>query len=142
MKYAQTTAIELSENIKEIGKNACLAMCYLYCAGIDPQNEIEYLRLVNSAIKEHILEKDCTVKDADLFLKWITGRKTTVIKKTVASIKNIVEPTPVRYVAKGYGGHWVVVENEKIAFNSLANSVNVTKGEPVEARIIKWGFKV
>ena len=142
MKYAQTTAIELSENIKEIGKNACLAMCYLYCAGIDPQNEIEYLRLVNSAIKEHILEKDCTVKDADLFLKWITGRKTTVIKKTVASIKNIIEPTPVRYVAKGYSGHWVVVENGKIAFNSLANSVNVTKGEPVEARVIKWGFKI
>lgn len=142
MKYAQTTAIELSENIKEIGKNACLAMCYLYCAGIDPQNEIEYLRLVNSAIKEHILEKDCAVKDADLFLKWITGRKTTVIKKTVASIKNIIEPTPVRYVAKGYSGHWVVVENGKIAFNSLANSVNVTKGEPVEARVIKWGFKV
>jgi len=34
-----------------------------------------------------------------------------------------------------------VVENGKIVFNPLLNSLNVTKGTPVEARIIKWGIK-
>lgn len=141
MKFPQTTAAEIAENAKEIGKNSCLAMCYIYCAGIDPDNEIEYIRTVNNAINAGILEKDCTVKDAERFLMWLTGRKTAVAKKTVSDIKDIKSPTPVRYKADGMGGHWVVVEDGKIVFNSITNSLNVTKGKPVEARVIKWGIK-
>ena len=36
---------------------------------------------------------------------------------------------PVRYVYNGRG-HWVVVDNGKIVFNSLINSQCVTKGKP------------
>lgn len=142
MKFPQTTALEIADNIKEIGKNACLAMCYIYCAGVDPDNEIEYIRIVNNAIKAGIIAKDCTVKSAEQFLQWLTGRKTTVVKKTVADIKEIKQAAPVRYIADGYFGHWVVVEDGKIVFNSLVNSINVTKGKPAEARIIKWGIKI
>lgn len=142
MKFPQSTALELADNIKEIGKNGCLAMCYIFCAGIDPENEIEYLRIVNNAIKADILAKDCTVKDAEKFIQWLTGRKTSVSKKTIAGVDSIESPTPVRYRADGKEGHWVVVENGKIVFNSLANSINVAKGKPVEARIIKWGLAV
>ncbi len=142
MKFPQSTALELADNIKEIGKNGCLAMCYIFCAGIDPENEIEYLRIVNNAIKADILAKDCTVKDAEKFIQWLTGRKTSVSKKTIAEVDSIESPAPVRYRAEGKEGHWVVVENGKIVFNSLANSINVTKGKPVEARIIKWGLAV
>lgn len=141
MKFPQTTALELADNIREIGQNGCLAMCYIFCAGIDPENEIEYLRTVNNAIKANILGKDCTVKDAEKFIQWLTGRKTTVVKKSLQETSGITEPTPVRYKAEGRDGHWVVVENGKIVFNSVSNSVNVTKGKPVEARIIKWGLK-
>lgn len=141
MKYPQTTALEISENIKQIGKNGCLAMCYIYCSGINPENELEYIRLVDRAIKENILEKDCTVKSAEQFLHNLTGRKTTVVKKSFFNIAAIKEPTPVRFKADGLAGHWVVVENGKIVFNSLLNSINVTKGSPVEARFIKWGIK-
>ena len=117
-------------------------MCYIYCAGIDPDNEIEYLRIVDNAIKENILEKDCTVKDAERFLQYITGRKSTVIKRTITDINDIKDCTPIKYKADGLQGHWVVVENGKIVFNSLANSINVAKGKPTEARIIKWGLNV
>lgn len=141
MKFPQTTAAEIAENVKEIGKNSCLAMCYIYCSGIDPDNEIEYIRTVSKAIDAGILEKDCTVKDAERFLMWLTGRKTTVVKKTVTDIKEIKAPTPVRYIAGGMGGHWVVVEDGKIVFNSITNSLNVSKGKPAEARVIKWGLK-
>lgn len=142
MKFPQTTALEIADNIKEIGKNACLAMCYIYCAGIDPDNEIEYIRIVNNAIKAGIIAKDCTVTDAERFLQHITGRKTTVVKKSVFDYAHLKEPTPVRFKADGLAGHWVVVENGKIVFNSLANSINVAKGKPIEARIIKWGIKI
>lgn len=142
MKFPQTTALEIADNIKEIGKNACLAMCYIYCAGIDPDNEIEYIRIVNNAIKAGIISKDCTVKSAEQFLQWLTGRKTTVVKKSVFDYAHLKEPTPVRFKADGYSGHWVVVKDGKIVFNSLVNSINVTKGKPAEARIIKWGIKI
>ena len=141
MKYPQSIALAISDNIKEIGKNGCLAMCYIYCAGVGQENELEYIRIVNDAIKANILEKDCTVKDADAFIKWLTGRKVTVVKKNISDISQIKEPAPVRFKADGLDGHWVVVENGKIVFNSLLNSLNVTKGTPVEARIIKWGIK-
>ena len=116
-------------------------MCYIYCSGINPENELEYIRLVDRAIKQNILEKDCTVKSAEQFLHNLTGRKVTVVKKNISDISQIKEPAPVRFKADGLDGHWVVVENGKIVFNPLLNSLNVTKGTPVEARIIKWGIK-
>ena len=39
MKYPQTFAIDVAKNINAIGKYGCLAMCYLYCIGIDPEVE-------------------------------------------------------------------------------------------------------
>lgn len=141
MKHPQTTANELSENIKSIAKYGCLAMCYIYCAGIDEDNEIEYLRIVYNGIRNGILDKDCTVKDAEKFLFWITGRKVTVSKNNVQDISEIKNIAPVRFVAEGYGGHWVVVQNGKIVFNPLTDSVNVNKGKPVETRTIKWGIE-
>lgn len=116
-------------------------MCYIFCSGIDPENELEYIRIVDNAIKSGLLEKDCTVKDAEKFIQWLTGRKTSVSKKAITEISDIENPTPIRYRADDRYGHWVVVENGRIVFNSLANSINVTKGKPVEARIIKWGLK-
>lgn len=135
MKYAQTIAEEIAENCGNIGKYGCLAMCYLYCAGIDENDALEYIRLVSKAVDAGILDKDCTVLDANKFIESITGRKVTVRKKNITDIKDIEEATPVKFTNNGYS-HWVVAEHGKIVFNSLANSVCVAKGKPVEARII------
>lgn len=113
-------------------------MCYIYCASIDETNETRYFCLINEAIKNGTLDKDCTVKNADKFLYSLTGRKAVVLKKDIDALDEIKEPAPVRFVAEGYGGHWVVVKDGKIIFNPLASSINVDKGKPVEARIIKW----
>lgn len=143
MNHPQTTATELVsnyDNLKAIAKDGCLALCYVYCAGIDEENETEYLRIVDNGIKEGTIAKDCTVNDAGKFLFNLTGRRVTVLKRSVQSLSEIKDATPVRFVAKGYGGHWVVVKDGKIVFNPLVNSVNVSKGVPTEARIIKWGI--
>lgn len=141
MKCPQTTALALEKNIGQIGKNGCLAMCYIYCAGIDENDEMEYIRICDRAIKDGILSEDCAVKDADRFLEWLTGRNVKVLKKNIESIDGITEATPVRFVAEGYGGHWVVAGNGKIVFNPLLNSVNVNRGKPRESRPIKWGIR-
>lgn len=136
MKYPQTTAQVIAENCEAIGKWGCLAMCYAYCVGIQPDDEAEYIRLVSSAMDARIIDEECTVFNASAYLEWLTGRTFSVTKKDISTIENIKEATPVRYVYNGKG-HWVVVENGRIVFNSIMNSVCVTKGKPSSARIMK-----
>ena len=144
MKFPQTTAKEIAKNCQQIGENACLAMCYIFCSGIDPDDELEYIKIVNRAVNEKILDSDCTVLDADKFIKWLTGRTVSVVKKSLTTEKDfeeLKELTPVKYKYGTLPCHWVVVKNGKVVFNSLINSINVSKGKPVDARIIKWGLK-
>lgn len=119
-----------------IGKYGCLAMCYLYCMGIIPESEGEMIKHVSTAIDKGLLDEECTVLNASKLLEHFTGKKFDVIKKDITDISKITEATPVRYVY-GKNGHWVVVEDGKIVFNSIADSVCVKYGKPQTARIIK-----
>lgn len=127
MIYPQTKAIA-------IGKWGCLAMCYIYCMGIEDESEI--LKLVSKAMEKNIIDGECTVLNASKLLEFVSGKKYNVEKKAITSIKGIKSPTPVRYKTEDGPGHWVVVENGKIVFNSLLNSVQVTKGKPIDSRVI------
>lgn len=130
MQYPQTFAENVADNIKEIGKNGCLAMCYIYCVGIEP-NEEGFVQICSDAINAGKLDKDCFVTDASDFLHWLTGKRYDVTKKQYNNIEDIKGPSPVCYTYNGKC-HWVVVENGKIVFNSLINSLCVTKGKPME----------
>jgi hypothetical protein len=57
-------------------------------------------------------------------------------KVQIKDIKKIKEKTIVKFT-NGKNGHWVVVENGKVVFNSLQYSNCVEKGKATEARIIK-----
>lgn len=135
MKYPQTTAKEIGKHCENIGKYGCLAMCYLYCMGFGGE-DTDFIRLVASAIENGLLDEECTVLDAEKYINWFSGRKVTVVKKKVSNIKDIKDLTPVAYDYNGKR-HWVVVQNGKIVFNSIMNSLCVNKGKPAEARIIK-----
>lgn len=140
MNYPQTFAMEVAKNIEAIGKYGCLAMCYIYCMGIDPEKE-SYCQIVSDAMDEKLLDNECTVLDAEKFLLWLTGKRYKVSKKQYDDIKKIKEPTPVKYSYNGRS-HWVVVEKGKIVFNSLINSQCVTKGSPAKelnARVVTLG---
>lgn len=136
MRYPQTTAQEIGANCENIGKYGCLAMCYTFCMGVET-DETEYIRILSRAINNGYLDNECTVLDAEKYIEYISGRKVTVKKQKITSIENIIERTPVAFEYNN-NKHWVVVENGKIVFNSLINSVCVTKGKPAEARIIKY----
>lgn len=119
-----------------IGKYGCLAMCYMYCAGLEPS--VDFIKICSDAIDVGFLDKECSVLDAEKFLAWLTGRTFEVTKKVCMSIDTIKAPAPVRYDYNGTS-HWVVIENGQIVFDPLGmgNSICVKKGRPVTARIIK-----
>ncbi len=144
MTYPQTMALELTGNINHVAKNiqaiakyGCLAMCYLYCIGLDG-DAISYIEYVSCAMEKGYLDKDCTVLDGAKYLSFFCNEKHyKVTKQDIlnSDIKNIKEKTPVRFDYNG-NSHWVVVEKGRIVFNPLLNSVCVNKGKPVTARII------
>lgn len=132
--------------INNIGKNCCLVACYLYCMGIDPDNDLEYYRLTRDAIKAGVkvsgIDWDCTVLNPVAFYKWVSGREVTVTKKTIVSIKDIVKPTPVRFYYIDEDGkshdHFVVVEGGMVVFDPTLDSRSVAIGHPDSARIIEY----
>lgn len=129
MKTPQTRA-------ETIGKYGCLAMCYLYCVGIGPEKDGTMIEYVSRAMDAGLLDDECTVLDASRYLQHFTGKWYDVIKKDITDISDIKDPTPVRYSYNGRG-HWVVVEDGKIVFNPLQESVRVANGAPDSARIIR-----
>lgn len=133
--YPQTFALKVARYIKEIGDYACLAMCYLYCVGIDG-DAADYCMTVANAMDyssklpkdKQFIDSECAILDASAFLEHETGKHFKVYKKEIKDISEIKEATPVRYSYNG-SCHWVVVENGRIVFNSLANSNCVNKGQ-------------
>ena len=143
MTFPQTEAIRWStvfsedDKLKAIAKYGCLAMCYLYCIGIVSEDTIMTMQSLKTAMEKGLLDTECTVLDATKFMEFFAHKKYIVSKKNITSIANIKDKTPVRYEYNG-SGHWVVVENGKIVFNSLANSICVAKGKPTSARVIYY----
>lgn len=134
MEYPQTWAVNNGKNVEAIGKYGCLAMCYLYCVGIEPDTA-DYIQIVSNCMKIGVLDNECTVYNARNYLKHVTGKNFLVLKESCTDISTVWEPTPVRYDYNGHS-HWVVVENGKIVFNPLEYSNCVTLGKPVTKRTI------
>jgi len=130
MKYPQTYAEKFFSGV-------CLALCYLYCSEKKVDSDLEATSLCLNALDKGLLEDDGTVKSAFDLLKFFDGKDYNITKKSISTIEDIVEPTPVRYYARGFTPHWVVVANGKIVFNPLLNSNSVNKGRPETARIIR-----
>lgn len=121
-----------------IGKYGCLAMCYAFCLGIEPELDSEYIRIVSDAMDKGILDEECTVLDASKYLQYLSGKRWNVSKVDLispAQIAEIKQRTPVRFDYNGRS-HWVVVENGQIVFNSLEKSNCVAFGKPTTARYI------
>lgn len=140
MLYPQSFAIEVCRNVENIGLYGCLAMCYMFCVGIDGTAD-NYILSVSQAIdycrrlpeKDKFIDTDCTILNASKYLEYLTGKRFDVTKKQIDDISKIKEPTPVRYSYNGHS-HWVVVENGHIVFNSLINSQCVSKGKPAQVK--------
>lgn len=140
MKNPQTFCKELSEmadkgRFDTIYKNGCCAFVYLWCLGIEPDNDIDAILTLNDMISAKVIGADCTVYWAEAG-RFLTGRNITVDFVPIKDLRGIKERTPVRYDYKGKS-HWVGVEKGMIKFNPLGYSECVEKGRPVTCRKIK-----
>lgn len=120
----------------------CLAACYSWIANRKvygekgPDIECKIVQDIIRAKYNHLLDDELTVLDAEKYLAFSNPAYCyTVTKLTINSIKDIKDATPVRFDRDDYG-HWVVVENGKIVFDSLDDSKCVKSGKPTTARII------
>jgi hypothetical protein len=140
MKNPQTLAIELNQmfsnkDLESIAKWGCCAFTLLWCLGIEPE-DIDAIKTLYDLKKEGAIDEECTVYWGKA-IKYLTGRTLESLEKVkIKSIKNIKKRTPVRFVFNGLG-HWVGVENGRIAFNSLQQSNCVENGDPSEMRVLK-----
>lgn len=140
MKNPQTLAEELykhfpDKKLKAIKDYACCAFTLIWFLGLDP-SDIDAIMLVSDLMNEKALDEECTVL-WNLCIKRLTGRELLSLeKKNISSIRNIKEKTIVKYM-RGKVGHWVGVEDGRVAFNSLSFSRCIEEGKPVECRIIK-----
>ena len=149
MKNPQTLAETLydmfpNEKLYTIKENSCCILTFLWVLGIEPKEDIEAIMLVSKLIDKNVIGKDCLVYWIKV-ASHLTGRNISVENVKIKNLKGIKERTPVLY-RRTYTDkdenvitkeHWVGVQNEKIRFNSLSNSLTVKEGKPVEARIIK-----
>lgn len=136
MNHPQTKAVLIKEKCSAIAESACCAFTAMWVAGYEPEDS-DAMVTVAKAIEAKVLEKDCTVIWQPFF-KWLTGRDIFVEFRKINSLSDLMN-VPGRCAVKfTYNGksHWVGVENCKVKFNSLENSVCVNKGRPTDARII------
>ena len=125
-----------------MGDYMCLAACYSWIVSRDlfgesgEMIERKILQDIIEAYHKGILDDEITVLDAASFLELCNPRsRYKVEKRRIITIDDIKEATPVRFDRNGYG-HWVVVENGKIVFDSLDDSKCVKFGIPTTARFI------
>lgn len=149
MKNPQTLAETLyqmfpNERLFTIKENSCCILTFLWVLGIEPKEDVEAIMLVSKLIDKGVIGKDCLVYWIDV-ARHLTGREIAVENVKIKNLKGIKERTPVLY-RRTYTDkngdvitkeHWVGVQNGKIRFNSLEDSLTVKEGKPVEARIIK-----
>ncbi|WP_443741605.1 hypothetical protein [Treponema berlinense] len=137
MKQIQDlTSIYARKKPAEFADNLCLFFCYNFCKGKIFKDEKEAFDAAEKARLDGFLGDDGFVLNAEAILREGNCFRWSVQKEKITTIDNVKKASPVCFEYKGHA-HWVVVENGKIVFNSLENSVCVKNGKPVSMRIIR-----
>lgn len=144
MTNPQTVAKRIYEEFKlpmfkPLADYSCCALTLLWVLHVD-EDDIGALKVISTMIDRKVLRSDCTVLWYEA-VEYITGKKPKEVQfKKIKSLKGLKDRCEVLYEYTDTNGkkhgHWVGVEKEKIAFNSLETSMCVKFGKPTEARII------
>jgi hypothetical protein len=141
MNHPQSLALTLSshfnaENLKEIADYGCCAFSLLYSLGLDG-SDINAIMTLDNLRKSGDLGPNCLVQWTKC-VKALTGRNLKTVKMLPCKdIQDVKGKAIVKFV-RGNTGHWVVVTNGKIIFNSLVDSLCVREGKPTEMRVLEF----
>lgn len=124
---------------KSVGNGGCLAMCYIKAALPDATPTMIFTALWTVAEKGIVDAADaCYVKDAVKLMNTINpSKRYSVTKQKISSLSQLDGKLAAVNFKNGNFNHWVLVENNKIIFDSLEDSQCVKYGTPVDARIIE-----
>lgn len=138
---------KLQTILQNAANNFCLAITYLYLVLHHDADETEYgmlepavaSMLTMAANDEEVLDEDGFVKDAEKLIFRATGKKVSVTKKDIESVKDLSENTyaAVRFDYNGKS-HWVGFLGDKFLYNSLDFSNCFSYGKPVTARLLNF----
>ena len=120
---------DLNKKIENIYNYGCyfLSLCYV-AKGREPYNIDEMIDWYDLFIKKDWMEEDCYIKDPCAILKYLTGKKYTVVKDTVLDPKvDIVIGRWHNPATNHY--HFVVMDrNNNVVWDSLVDSNTVAAG--------------
>lgn len=109
-----------------IGNFGCLLLCYAYIVGKSEEWVFEYYERM---VARKLIDKDCTVLDAEKLLYFMTGENYRVTKTD--KIPKGLYCCKYEYTDKksGYHNHWVVRSGNSIVYDSLDDSQCVKIGK-------------
>ena len=121
---------DLQTKLLSMGHSGCLALCYLYMIGIDPE---ELVYKYDELVENKIMTEDCYILDGDKFIKMFGSNK----KVKRVDLNDTSCNLYIAYYKFQNIGHFVVVDkNNNIVFNSFYDSVSVKYGNMVEKRTL------
>lgn len=133
--------------LQNAADNFCLAITYLYLT-LHHDAEDQEVGMIEPAVAsmlamaandEEVLDEDGFVRDAEKLIFRSTGRKVSVTKLDIASIKDLPADTyaTVRFDYNGKS-HWVGYKGQTFLYNSLDVSNCFSYGKPVTARLLSF----
>lgn len=138
LTHPQTVAESLANNM-------CLACCYAYIAAQKTKLQLTDATIMTAIInawRAGHLNNECYVANPEALIKFWSGEDATVTKvedtQAIAKILNSDEMVAAFYSVDTLNGHFVVMQHNKIIFNSLTKSRNVDKGTIVSLRRVQW----
>lgn len=121
---------DLQNKLLSIGLSGCLALCYLYMIGIDPE---ELVFKYDELVENKIMTEDCYILDGDKFIKMFGSNKK--VKRVALNDANY--DLYIAYYKFQSIGHFVVVDKDNnVVYNSFYESEAVKYGNMVEKRIL------
>lgn len=116
-----------------IGKWGCLLLCYAYIVGVKEQTVFDKLE---EMMQKKLIDKECTVLDAEGVIYFLSKKKKTVTKENTIPTGLYACKYEYNDMNGVYHAHWVVKKGTEIVYNSLDVSQCVKQG--TVARILPF----
>lgn len=131
--------------MEQLANNMCLLCCYFYITAKHTGMECTDYTMMKACIdawRNGKVNNECYVSDPESLIKFWCGEKPIVshvsdLQQVVSYLKS-GDMVVAKYSIDGKNGHFVVMQNNKIIFNSLEHSKNVDKGAVISLRLVQW----
>lgn len=116
--------MKIQNKLKNISENGCLLFCYAYVMGL---KEKEVIEKYEDWVKLKLINPDCYVMDGDKLINYMGCCELFTKYKIKSGVSG--KGLYIACYELNFKNHFVVMKNDNIIYNSLDNSVCVSKGK-------------